>query len=142
RALRGAAELGDRQRREHDRLEQRDRRSAAADLLEDRRHLEETEARAAVLFGHRDAEQPRIGGGAPELAVEAQAPTLLDRALLFVAALVGEDLRREVADRLLIFGEREVHGVLAGYTRGTRGRPRPNKPIRSRWISLVPPPKV
>jgi hypothetical protein len=100
-----AAELGERQRREHDRLEERDRRGAPADLLEDRRDLEEAETRAAVRFGDRDAEQARVGHGAPQLAVEAQSAALLEHALILVAALVGEDLAREVADRLLIFGE-------------------------------------
>jgi hypothetical protein len=28
------------------------------------------------------------------------------------------------------------------YMRGMRGKPRPKSPIRSRWISFVPPPNV
>src|SRR5262249_54955503 len=118
------------------------RRRVTPDLLEDRRDLEEAEARAAVRLGHRRGEQPRLGERLPQLAVEAHATALLERAHALVAGEVVENLAGELCDRLLVVGKREVHVVLQNYMRGMRGKPRPNRSMRSRWISFVPPPKV
>ena len=57
--------------------------------------------------------------------------------------------RGQLADGLLLFAVREVHVILlagswlgSAAQRNDRGMPRPKMAMRSRWISLVPPPKV
>ena len=82
----------------------------------------------------------------------ANGEQFLDRTLALVAALFREDLVGERIDRLLVIVVAEIHAVfllpvrpyvrlcIRLYMRGTRGRPRPKSPMRSRCTSLVPPP--
>ena len=70
-ALRVAAEARDRQTAEHQRREHGNRRHRAADLFEQRADFEQAEAHAALRFGHRDAEQVRLGERLPERDVDA-----------------------------------------------------------------------
>ena len=107
-------------------------------LLRERGQLEEAEPCAAVGLGNRHGEQPGLAERAPERRVEALTAFLLQGTLALVGRLLAEEPGREVDDRLLVVAVLEVHG----YILGTRGRPRPISPIRSRWISFVPPPKV
>ena len=113
--------------------------------------------RSAPPRGSRGRRRRAPAGSAmpskPALATSAQSSRskrgparALDLADALVRRLVGEDLLREVGDRLLLVTEREVHGCRS-FRRSVRsaacaGRPSPNMPIRSRCTSLVPPPKV
>ena len=64
-----------------------------------------------MLLRHGDGQQSGVGERAPQLAVDA-----LLAALDLLHPLGGrvslEDLRRQVADRVLLLGEREVHYFL------------------------------
>ena len=113
--------------REHDRLEQRDRRRVApATCSRIAADLEEAEAGAADALGHRDAEQARVGAARPRLAVEARLRRASRaRAGCSWVARSSRICAARSADRLLIFGEGEVHGgssCLPDYMRGTRGQ--------------------
>ena len=70
-------------------------------LLEHQAQLDQPEAAAPVLLGKRQREQPGVGEGPPEVAVDALVAPLdlldpLDR------GLAVEDLRRQIADCLLL----------------------------------------
>jgi hypothetical protein len=140
--LLGAPELGDGQRAQHHRLEDRHRGRRAAHLLHDPRHLQEAQTGPAVGFGNRDAEQARLGELLPQGAVEARPFAALDLLLALVGRALAQDLGGEVENLLLLFGVGEIHARGSDQKRGARGKPRPKRLIRSRWISLVPPPKV
>src|SRR5262249_14406223 len=105
------------------------------DLFEHDARLEEAEAAAAHRLGHRDADDAGLRERLPQVAVEA---VVLGDDLLRALERggVGEDLGREVAEILLVGGEGEVH------QRSALGKPSVNWEIRSRCISLTPPPKV
>ena len=128
-------ELHQRGRGESHHRERGDRRRGATDLLEHDARLEEPESRAAGRLGDRDAHDPGIGKCGPQVPVEAVV--VGEHALhAFEPGGVGEDLGHEIAEILLVGGEGEIH------QRSALGRPSVNWEIRSRCISLTPPPKV
>src|SRR5262249_24002678 len=131
----GGTELDERGRGEaHDR-ERRDRRRRAADLFEDDARLEEAEPGTTHRLRQGDADDPGIGERGPQVAVEAVAVGD-DLLRAFERGVVAQDLGRELAEILLVGGEGEVH------QRSALGKPSVNWEIRSRCISLTPPPKV
>src|SRR3954451_20989184 len=75
----------------------------------------------------------------PQRPVEHRPALLLQLLEMRVRRPVHEDLASESTQRLLVVGQREVHGYPY---RSDRGILRPKMAMRSRWISLVPPPKV
>ena len=101
-----------------------------------------------MLLGHGGAENAEFRELGPQVRVEARAVGPFELAQALVGGSVAEHLTGQVADRLLLLAEGEVHVVSSSrpvpdaQLRIARGRPMPNMPIRSRWISLVPPPKV
>ena len=110
-----------------------------ADLLEDQGQLGEAGATAADVLRQRCADQPCLGHAAPEVLVVPLAGSLE----------LGEPRRRrplgqhapgQVDQRLLVLGQSEVH--CRPLYRGARGMASPTIEMMSRWISLVPPPKV
>src|SRR5262249_35725879 len=107
-ALLLAAELCDRQPAQHDRRYNGHGRDGAADLLEQLAQSHEAEAAVADVLGPRDPAQSRLGELAPPVAIEALAAGL-DLLQVLVRLAVGEDLVGEVARRLLLLGECEVH---------------------------------
>ncbi len=108
------------------------------DLDEHAAQLDQAEAAAVVLLGNGEGEQAGLAQGAPQLAVEA---TFLgvDGTKPVRGAVVLQDRGRQVCGLGRLRGGFEVH---AGSYRFAAGRPRPTYPMMSRWISLVPPPKV
>ncbi len=64
------------QRAEHERRPQRHGCHAPSLLLEEQAELGEAETAAAVLLGDGDGEQPGVGEGAPQLAVDALVAAL------------------------------------------------------------------
>ena len=142
RLLRVGAEAGDRQRAGDER---RDARAAArrggrsrAARSTDRG----SRGRGRRRSRERDAEQVRLGELAPGVAV---VPVVGEVARLQVRErhAVVEDLPGEALQLLLLFGECEVHRVrFVSYRGGLPGMPSPKIAIRSRCISLVPPPNV
>src|SRR2546421_101229 len=72
------------------------------------RHRAEAEPAAAVLLGHGDGQQSSVGERAPELTVDTLLAAL-DLLHSLGSRVAIEDLRRQVADRFLLLGEREVH---------------------------------
>ena len=127
--------LHQRGHREAHHRERGDRRGGPTDLLEHDARLEEAEPGATGRLGDRDAHDPGVGERGPEVRVVAivvgdDALDPLER------GRVGQDLRRELAEVLLVGSEREIH------QRSALGRPSVNWEIRSRCISLTPPPKV
>src|SRR5262249_23340456 len=124
----------------------RERRDVGADLLQHHAKVEEAEAEPARRLRQRDPEQVRLR----ELLPRGQVvPVVGAIALLQVleARAIFEDPRREAAQLLLFLGKGEVHvvGSLRLAIRRHRGLPgmfSPKMAIRSRCISLTPPPKV
>ena len=70
-----------------------------------------------MLLGDGDVEQPGVGEGTPQLAVDALLAAL-DLLHALGSRVAFEDLRRQVADRVLFLGEREVHYFSAGLKAG------------------------
>ena len=103
-----AAELGDRQRAEHDGGQVGHGRHRAAELLEHDRRLEEPVPAAAVRLGEGDAEQAGLGELRPQLAVEVVL-TGLDLLEALVGDLGVEDLLGEALQVLLLLVEGKVH---------------------------------
>ena len=112
RLLLGGAEAGDRHPRERERRQRGHGRGPAAHLLQHEAELEQAQPCAAVLLGHRDAEQPGVGHGGPEVAIEAEVVALLEGAQGLGGRLVGEELGGGLGGRLLLVGQIEVHGRL------------------------------
>ena len=89
--------------------------------------------------------QARHGEVVPELAIEARLAGALQCPHAFVRRLGRQDLSGQGGDFLLFVAEGKVHDCSRygrAQPRRARGIPRPNMAMRSRWISLVPPPKV
>ena len=103
--------------------EVRDRRGRAADLLEDEAGLEEAEAAAAVVLGHRDAEQAGLGERRPEPGrVRLARASCAFRASL--VDLVLEDLRGEVREACCSsLNEKSMRAVCPPGSELTSGRP-------------------
>ena len=86
----------------------RHRRDAPPHLCEKQCQLEEAVAAAADVLGQRDSEE--VGGRefAPERSVVAHVAGF-ELGQVFGRGPVFEELARDLGDRLLFFGEREVH---------------------------------
>src|SRR5690606_25306448 len=103
----------DRQQRQHDRLDQRNRREGPPRLLAEQTEREEAEALAAEVLGDGETDQVRFGELLPELAVEAGARRVaLDLTQAIEARARLQDLRGEVLRDLFFFAELEVHDLL------------------------------
>ena len=131
-------------------------------MLECCAECDQVETCATVRLGDERPEHTRLGQRRPQRAVEAWLVGALELPQTLVGRRVTDHLTGQFADRLLFFVQTEIHrGPLVlfvrcvvrwvclrllcgagGQPRNARGRPRPNMPMRSRWISLVPPPKV
>ena len=72
----------------------------------------EVEALAASVLAHGDAKQARLSERAPKLCVEWPLWVIcpLDLGQPLRGGLCTDDLLREIADRLLLFRKREIHG--------------------------------
>jgi hypothetical protein len=140
-ALRLRPEGRDRHAAEHDRRQERRGCQLPPDLLEHESDLDHPEARAADLLGQRDRRQVGAAELAPEPAVVpvvgAGRTARLELLHALVAAAVGEDLARELAQRLLLVGEREVHRVPRSLS-AVRGAGRDPSARRSRAGSRSP----
>ena len=77
-------------------------------LLEEDAELEESEAAPPDRRGQGYPEEVRLGELGPELVIEPIG-ALLDLLQTVVRGVVAENLPGEVAQRLLLLGEREVH---------------------------------
>ena len=129
--------LGDGQGAQDQRGQDRDGRNRTAHLLQEQEQLHEAEPTAPGVLGHADPEKVGSGQLGPESPVDVLGAGLdLLQALLGDVAL--QDLLGQVTDGFLLVVEGEVHRC----SYRDLGRPRPNMAISSRWISLVPPPKV
>ena len=106
--LRLRPEAGDRHRAADDRRNQRDGDDAAALLLEQQAGVDEAAAAAAAVLGKGRAEQSRLGEGRPHLGIVAVAARL-DFLQAVACPVVGEDLRGQFGDRLLLVGKGEIH---------------------------------
>src|SRR5262249_30813878 len=115
--------------------EERHLRHRAADLLAEEAELEEAEPRSAEFLGDGDAEEARAGERVPRLPVPPLARRL-EALQAIVGHVVAEDPPREIAERLLVLREIEVHRYLA------RGMRSPAIAMISRCTSFVPPPNV
>ena len=100
--------------------------------------LRRIEPGATVLLRDRRPEELRPREGVPGGAVDAVGLSL-DTLQPLVRRVVGENLRRQLAESFLLGCEREIHRRLR---QRARGMPRPAMAMMSRWTSLVPPPKV
>ena len=101
--------------------------------------------RPPTTLGQRDAEQVRLGELGPRVAVEPVRRCRRARAGAPSVHAVGEDLAGQALELVLLFGEGEVHRrspVSRRHSAGEPGMLRPKMAMRSRCISLVPPPKV
>jgi hypothetical protein len=125
---------------EDERRPQRHGRHPPPLLLQEQAELGEAEAAAAVLLGDGDGQQSGVGEGAPQLAVDALL-TALDLFHSLRSPVPLEDLRRQVADRVLLLGEREVHyfscrGLKAGRLRSGSWSTHSTSTAMPTWISL------
>src|SRR5207245_2293445 len=117
------------------------RRDVPPDLPQEHAEVEEAEAEPAGRLGRRDAEQVRLRELGPGGAVIPVVGTVALLQMLEPGAVL-EDPRREPMQLLLRLGEGKVHVVAPPPQRGLPGMPSPKIAIRSRCISLVPPPNV
>jgi hypothetical protein len=86
-------------------LQQRHRRQTAPLLFEYDAQIEQAHAGAAVLFGQSQPDQGRITELAPQRAVDPLA-VAREAAQSLVVGACREDLGRQLAQRVLLFGER------------------------------------
>ena len=86
----------------------RHRRNAGAHLREKQRQFEVAVAAATDALGQRDSEKVSGCEFAPERSVVAQV-TGFEFGQTLGGGAVFEELARDLGDRLLFFGEREVH---------------------------------
>jgi hypothetical protein len=113
------APLEDREldQRDLDRERRADRRVRPADLLGHERVRDVVEAVAAVLLGHRPAEETERRHLLQDVGGEHLAPIALARAR---RDLLLRELARELADLFLFGGEVEVHWAESRFDRGAR----------------------
>src|SRR5688500_12516106 len=78
-------------------------------LFEHERQFEHRESQTTELFGYGDTQELCRCERCPKVAIDAIIGMTLDLYDAFDGRLVGEDLPRQTAQRLLFFGEREVH---------------------------------
>ena len=107
-ALLSGAELAHGKGAEEKRRPHRNGRHCAPDFLEEDAELEESEAAPPDRRGQGYPEEVRLGELGPELVIEPVG-ALLDLLQTVVRGVVAENLPGEVAQRLLLLGEREVH---------------------------------
>ena len=117
----------------------------ATDFLEHEAEIEESEAEPTMGLGNRDTEEIRRRELRPRVTVERVVGALHGLEVLERHA-VAEDLTHESRQFLLRLGEREIHAVasfvFSVISCGLPGMFSPKMAMRSRCISLVPPPKV
>jgi hypothetical protein len=89
---------------------ERDRGDGAADLDQHPAELDDAEARAVVLLGQCQAEEPGRAELGPQLAVEPVAGSL-DRLEALVGGAVLEDAGGQLGGLVLLLAESEVHDV-------------------------------
>ena len=104
----GGAELGDRERTEHQRGPQRDRCDASALLLQQQAQLDEPVSTAAEVLGQAQPEQVGLGQLVPQGVVESVV-VALDVLDPLDGRVALEDLPGEVLDDVLLVAEIEVH---------------------------------
>ena len=107
-ALRLRPPLGDGERAARHRGPQRDRRHDPTLLLEHEAELEHAEPAAADVVGQAQPEEVRVGELRPQRTVDALVARLDGLHALHRGGAL-EDLLGEVARRLLLVAEREVH---------------------------------
>ena len=93
---------------EHDGREPRLERQHAADLLHDDHGLDRPAGRAAMLFGEGQTKKPEFGVLLPHRAAPA-AGLLRVTPARFERIVIGEQTLDAVLQKLLFFGQREVH---------------------------------
>ena len=119
-------------------LEQRHRRDVGTDLLEQQSQLGEARATATDVLLQARAHDAGVGQLPPQVLVEPPAITF-QRGEPGRGRALGEDACGELDEGALVLGRVEVH---RRPYRGARGIASPTIEMMSRWISLVPPPKV
>jgi hypothetical protein len=102
--------VGDRVGAEQEGGIHRYRCDAPADLAEQQRQLDEAVSAATCLLGQRNSEQVGCRELAPEARVVAHVAGL-ELGQMLGCDSVFEELTRHLGDRLLFFGEREVHAL-------------------------------
>jgi hypothetical protein len=90
--------------------QERDRNGAAAQLLRYEREIEQLEPRSPVLFGDDEARDAHLGEALPERDA-ALALAVEDLAHLLGRALPGDEAADCLLEKLLLFGQREIHPV-------------------------------
>src|SRR5690349_21220681 len=107
-----------------------------AEGLGRQRGIEQAQADAAVLWRNEQS----VPAHSPDGLVQRRARPLAsddDGLQPALREFPFEQARQAVLHLLLLFVEREVHGVRAD---AVRGRPSPRSPMMLRWICAVPPP--
>lgn len=108
--LRIAAELHERQRAQHERREDRDRRHRPPHLAHQEAHRQEAQITAAESLGQGGTEQAGARECAPELDVVCDAARG-ERLQPFVRRVVRKDRAGQVGRLLLVVSKAEIHRV-------------------------------